>query len=86
MSIDPRQPIPLYFQLKTLLLEEILSGHYGGVDDRLPTMGVFASGRLAVNAGFVSRLSPSVRRPITPTPIFRPPPTYARASPRTAAS
>jgi multiple sugar transport system substrate-binding protein len=37
MSIDPRQPIPLYFQLKTLLLEEILSGHYGGVDDRLPT-------------------------------------------------
>jgi predicted metal-dependent peptidase len=27
------------------------------VDDRLPTMGVFASGRLAVNAGFVSRLN-----------------------------
>ncbi|MBA3376138.1 MAG: extracellular solute-binding protein [Actinobacteria bacterium] len=37
MEIDPRQPIPLYFQLKTLLLEEILSGHYGGPDDRLPT-------------------------------------------------
>ena len=37
MGIDPRQPIPLYFQLKTLLLEEILSGHYGGADDRLPT-------------------------------------------------
>ena len=37
MAIDPRQPIPLYFQLKTLLLEEILSGHYGGADDRLPT-------------------------------------------------
>ena len=36
MAIDPR-PIPLYFQLKTLLLEEILSGHYGGADDRLPT-------------------------------------------------
>ena len=36
-AIDPRQPIPLYFQLKTLLLEEILSGHYGGADDRLPT-------------------------------------------------
>ena len=27
------------------------------VDDRLPTMGVFASGRLAVNAAFTSRLS-----------------------------
>ncbi len=37
MAIDPKQPIPLYFQLKTLLLEEILSGHYGGADDRLPT-------------------------------------------------
>ena len=29
MSIDPAQPIPIYFQLKTLLLEEILSGRYG---------------------------------------------------------
>lgn len=37
MAIDPQQPIPLYFQLKTLLLEEILSGHYSGPDDRLPT-------------------------------------------------
>ncbi len=37
MEIDPRQPIPLYFQLKTLLLEEILSGHYGSPDHRLPT-------------------------------------------------
>jgi multiple sugar transport system substrate-binding protein len=36
MSIDPTQPIPLYFQLKTLLLEEILGGRYGP-DDRLPT-------------------------------------------------
>jgi ABC-type glycerol-3-phosphate transport system substrate-binding protein/DNA-binding transcriptional regulator YhcF (GntR family) len=36
MSIDPAQPIPLYFQLKTLLLDEILGGAYG-VDDRLPT-------------------------------------------------
>jgi multiple sugar transport system substrate-binding protein len=36
MSIDPQQPIPLYFQLKTLLLEEILSGRYGP-DSRLPT-------------------------------------------------
>jgi multiple sugar transport system substrate-binding protein len=36
MSIDPAQPIPLYFQLKTLLLEEILGGRYGP-DDRLPT-------------------------------------------------
>jgi multiple sugar transport system substrate-binding protein len=36
MSIDPTQPIPLYFQLKTLLLEEILGGRYGG-DSRLPT-------------------------------------------------
>jgi multiple sugar transport system substrate-binding protein len=37
MAIDPKQPIPLYFQLKTLLLEEILSGLYAGADDRLPT-------------------------------------------------
>ena len=36
MSIDPALPIPIYFQLKTLLLEEILGGRYGP-DDRLPT-------------------------------------------------
>jgi multiple sugar transport system substrate-binding protein len=36
MSIDPAQPIPIYFQLKTLLLEEILGGRYG-LQDRLPT-------------------------------------------------
>jgi multiple sugar transport system substrate-binding protein len=36
MSIDSGQPIPLYFQLKTLLLEEILSGRYGS-GERLPT-------------------------------------------------
>jgi ABC-type glycerol-3-phosphate transport system substrate-binding protein/DNA-binding transcriptional regulator YhcF (GntR family) len=35
-SIDPSQPIPLYFQLKTLLLEEILEGRYDG-EGRLPT-------------------------------------------------
>jgi multiple sugar transport system substrate-binding protein len=34
--IDPAQPIPIYFQLKTLLLEEILGGRYGA-DARLPT-------------------------------------------------
>jgi multiple sugar transport system substrate-binding protein len=34
--IDPAQPIPIYFQLKTLLLEEILSGRYGP-GGRLPT-------------------------------------------------
>jgi len=36
MSIDPKQPIPIYFQLKTLLLEEILGGVYGR-DGQLPT-------------------------------------------------
>lgn len=36
MSIDPKQPIPLYYQLKTLLLEEILDGRYAP-GDRLPT-------------------------------------------------
>ena len=36
MSIDPAQPIPIYFQLKTLLLEDILGGRYGP-QDRLPT-------------------------------------------------
>lgn len=34
--VDPDLPVPIYFQLKTLLLEEILSGRYGP-DDRLPT-------------------------------------------------
>jgi multiple sugar transport system substrate-binding protein len=36
MSIDPGQPIPLYFQLKTLLLEAMIRGEYGP-GDRLPT-------------------------------------------------
>ena len=36
MAIDPTQPIPLYFQLKTVLLEEILQGAYGR-DGQLPT-------------------------------------------------
>lgn len=36
MSIDPSQPIPLYFQLKTLLLEAMIRGEYGP-GDRLPT-------------------------------------------------
>jgi multiple sugar transport system substrate-binding protein len=36
VALDPGQPIPIYFQLKTLLLEEILEGRYG-VDGRLPT-------------------------------------------------
>ncbi|MQA76282.1 MAG: extracellular solute-binding protein [Solirubrobacterales bacterium] len=35
-AIDPRRPIPLYFQLKTYLLQQILSGRYGN-SDRLPT-------------------------------------------------
>jgi multiple sugar transport system substrate-binding protein len=35
-ELDPAQPIPIYFQLKTYLEEEILSGRYGP-DDRLPT-------------------------------------------------
>lgn len=36
MSIDREQPLPLYFQLKTLLMEDILSGRYGP-GDQLPT-------------------------------------------------
>ncbi len=36
MTIDRDQPIPIYFQLKTLLLEEILSGVYDP-EERLPT-------------------------------------------------
>lgn len=35
-SLDPGQPIPVYFQLKRLLLEEILGGQYG-TSGRLPT-------------------------------------------------
>lgn len=36
MTIDPTEPIPLYFQLKALLTEQILSGRYGP-GERLPT-------------------------------------------------
>src|SRR4051794_30104725 len=36
MAIDRDQPTPLYFQLKTLLLEEIRAGSYA-LDGRLPT-------------------------------------------------
>lgn len=35
-AVDPAAPIPLYFQLKTALLEDILGGRYGP-DGRLPT-------------------------------------------------
>jgi multiple sugar transport system substrate-binding protein len=35
-EIDASQPIPIYFQLKRLLLEDILGGRYDG-DGRLPT-------------------------------------------------
>lgn len=36
MTIDPEQPIPLFFQLKTHLLEAMLRGEYGP-GERLPT-------------------------------------------------
>ncbi len=36
MDLTRDQPIPLYYQLKTLLTEEILHGAYG-TDGRLPT-------------------------------------------------
>jgi ABC-type glycerol-3-phosphate transport system substrate-binding protein/DNA-binding transcriptional regulator YhcF (GntR family) len=36
MDLTRDQPIPVYYQLKTLLIEEILSGVYG-TDGRLPT-------------------------------------------------
>jgi multiple sugar transport system substrate-binding protein len=35
-AIDPDQPLPIYVQLKTLLLEEILGGR-NGPGDQLPT-------------------------------------------------
>ncbi|MGH8957992.1 MAG: GntR family transcriptional regulator, partial [Acidimicrobiia bacterium] len=36
MKIDPAGPIPIYFQLKTLLKEAIQEGRFGP-DDRIPT-------------------------------------------------
>lgn len=36
MTVDPAAPIPIYFQLKTVLLEDIVGGRYGP-GDRLPT-------------------------------------------------
>ncbi|MER5689665.1 extracellular solute-binding protein [Streptomyces sp. NPDC002205] len=35
-AIDPKQPLPVYIQLKTLLIQEIIDGRYGP-GDRLPT-------------------------------------------------
>jgi multiple sugar transport system substrate-binding protein len=35
-AIDPEQPLPVYIQLKTLLIQEIIDGRYGP-GDRLPT-------------------------------------------------
>jgi multiple sugar transport system substrate-binding protein len=50
--LDPEQPIPVYFQLKRLLLEEILSGRYGS-GGRLPTehelCALFGISRTPVN-------------------------------------
>ena len=53
MAVDPSQPIPIYYQLKTLLLEEILEGRYG-VDGRLPTEHELCE-RFAISRTPVSR-------------------------------
>lgn len=53
MQIDPKQPIPIYFQLKTLLLDEILNGTYPP-GARLPTEHELCR-RLGVSRTPVSR-------------------------------
>lgn len=53
VAVDPRQPIPIYFQLKTLLLEEILEGRYGP-SGRLPTEHELCE-RFAISRTPVSR-------------------------------
>lgn len=53
MQIDPQQPIPIYFQLKNLLLEEILNGTYPP-GSRLPTEHELCA-RLGVSRTPVSR-------------------------------
>jgi DNA-binding transcriptional MocR family regulator len=53
MSVDPSRPIPVYFQLKTLLLEDILGGVYGP-GDRLPTHRELAY-QLGVTVGGTGR-------------------------------
>ena len=53
MQIDPTQPIPIYFQLKTLLLDEILNGTYPA-GSRLPTEHELCE-RLGVSRTPVSR-------------------------------
>jgi multiple sugar transport system substrate-binding protein len=53
VAVDPAQPIPIYFQLKTLLLEEILEGRYGA-DGRLPTEHELCE-RFAISRTPVSR-------------------------------
>ena len=53
MQIDPRQPIPIYFQLKTLIIEEILAGTYPP-GSRLPTEHELCE-RLGVSRTPVSR-------------------------------
>ena len=48
MAIDTKLPIPVYFQLKTLLLEQILDGRYGLADAFPPSMSsVRATGSVA---------------------------------------
>jgi hypothetical protein len=50
MAIDPKLPIPVYFQLKTLLLGEILDGRYGPDGRSLPSTSC-ASGTDQLDAG-----------------------------------
>ena len=80
MSIDPAQPIPIYFQLKTLLLDAVLSGRYGA-DDRLPTEHELCNVRHQPNAGDAGavRARRGGRDPAPPAPWVVRQPSLAEA-------
>ena len=67
MSINPTQPIPIYYQLKTLLLEEILSGRYGP-EARLPTEHELCK-QHAISRTPVSRALSELAEEISPRPL-----------------
>ena len=59
MAIDPKQPIPLYFQLKTVLLEEILQAPTAATVSFQPST---SSATATISRTPVSRPSPSSPR------------------------
>ena len=90
MEIDPQLPIPLYFQLKTLLLEEILGGRYDrrrAASDRARALRAVpdqsdARDTGALGAGRRGRDSPAPAARFVRQPPLAEPPTRSDGDPR----